>query len=196
MRTPEAPLKLFRIYCYFLRAFSFFFSFKLQLVCEPMAALLFLEKVYVWKVLQGASGALYLSSAVRAHPHLAPSSSVNLSSLSYCCRSEMQIYDADVYVSSLQLFQASFFPPFQSGPSVSTKDKHRLPPRYSREQVIRELLSGPLRSWQDSFYQKYHDKHLILSGTTRIKSPWPEGQSPYLSLISLHAVKKTSSLIY
>lgn len=131
------------------------------------------------------SGALYLSSAVRAHTHLAPSS-VNLSSMNYCRRSKMQIYDVNVHVSSLQLFQAVFLP--QSGPSVSTQDKHRPPTRYWREQVIRELFSGLLNDHGRSAFTK-SIRQTLDSVWLKSKSPWPDGQSPYRYLTSWRSVK-------
>lgn len=96
VRTAEAPLKLFWIYCYFLWVFS-------PLNCSSLRAnrcvAVFGEGLCLESI-AGASGALYLSSAVRAHLHLALFS-VNLSSMNYCRRSKMQIYDVNVYVSSL-----------------------------------------------------------------------------------------------
>lgn len=44
-----------------------------------------------------ASGALYLSTAVRARSCLAPLPFANLSLMNYCRRSKLQIYDVNVY---------------------------------------------------------------------------------------------------
>lgn len=117
-----------------------------------------------------ASGALYLSSAARAHPPLAPSSSVNLSSMNYCRRSKMQIYDVNVYVSSLRLFQAFFFFLLsQAHLCPSTQDKHRPP---TPSQLNRSPGNFSLDPWAIATRQllpKVSGKHLILSCTNCIK---------------------------